>query len=40
MKKAILTIIALLAIGFAIFGLVEWQKHSSEEPIRQEKEIR
>ena len=40
MKKIILTILALLAIGFAVFGVIKWQKQSSEEPVRQEKEIR
>lgn len=40
MKKIILTALALLAIGFAMFGVVKWQKHTAKEPVRQEKEIR
>lgn len=40
MKKNILTILALLAIGFAVFGVIKFQKQSLKEPIRQEKEIR
>ncbi|MFA4995623.1 MAG: hypothetical protein WC536_00585 [Patescibacteria group bacterium] len=40
MKKTILTVIALLAIGFAVFGVIKWQKNVAGEPVRQEKEIR
>lgn len=40
MKKIILTVIALLAIGFAVFGVIRWQGSTAGEPVRQEKEIR
>lgn len=40
MKKAVLTFLALLAIGFAVYGVIKWQNKTAGEPVRQEKEIR
>lgn len=39
-KKFIITLVALAAIGFAIYGVYSWQKSKTAQPIRQESEIR
>lgn len=40
MKKILITIIALIAISAAVYGIWRWEKTSNNQPIRQEQEIR
>jgi len=39
-KKTIISIIALMAIVFALYGIYSLQKEKNAQPIRQESEIR
>jgi len=40
MKKAIISIFAIIAIALALYGLYSLEKYSNQKPVRQDKEIR
>lgn len=39
-KKIIITLLAILAILIAIYGVWRWQEKTAGLPLRQEREIR
>ncbi len=39
-KKIIITVLAFLAIAIALFGVWQLQKKISDQPTRQDREIR